>query len=263
MNAGMDVPKVVPVTTVALLRGDTLPSEAGLGRAPAPPVSAALWSAFSEIDALFRPADDDTTLRIPIYDSSTATEAVVRPEFIRLYIGGPGIQPPTPNVLPAPGADDVLARLGALQTLSPSMTWGSSSYADWQTSRGVAPLSSDRTVDARVLGALVQEAVQPTGWTLIVTDIELQPPPDWRYIISDGFVGGAVVSTAPLDPRYWREPIDSETHRVRVLKTRARAACISVVGSLLGLQHCSNYDCFLFSDGGLSRSPGRDEVRRP
>jgi hypothetical protein len=214
----------------------------------APTIPAALWSAFSEIDALFRPAGDDTDLHVPIHDSAAATEAVIRPEFTRQYIGGPAVQTPAPDVEPAEGADEVLAQLGALHSLSPSMTWGSSSYAEWQTSRDVAPPASRRTVDARVLGALVQETVQPSGWTLIVTDIELQPPPDWRYIIWDSFPSGAVVSIATLDPAYWREPDRSETHRVRAVKKRARAACISVVGSLIGLHRCSNPECFLFSE---------------
>ena len=111
---------------------------------------------------------------------------------------------------------------------------------------------------ARVLGTLVQEYVQPAGWTLVATDIELQGA-DGGYLIWDGFPQGLVVSMAALDPRYWREPVDSEAQRTRAIKIRARSACISVIGSLLGLQRCTNRSCYLCVD--VDTLPEIDEMR--
>lgn len=243
-----DPSPVVQITAIELLRGEITQPDASTEPAISPSIAAALWAALAETEALFRPTGDESGINVAIHDATTATVAVVRPEFTRQYIGPRSLAPPAPNAAPARASDEVLTRLSALTTVSPSLSWGSSSYAEWQTSRAVTPTASARIVDAGVLGALVQEVVQPTGWTLILTDIELEPPLDWRYIIWRSFPQGAVVSTATLDPRYWREPVESEVHRVLMIKARARAACISVVGSLIGLERCSNPECFLFKD---------------
>ena len=247
----------VDMTLVALLRGDTLAPELESTSAGGPPLAGAIWAAFQEIEDLFRPAGHETDLHIPILDSPTATEAVVRPEFARSYIGARAVQPP-PGVRAARGSEEVLERLVADQTPSPSMSWGSSSYAEWQSSRSDPSVASLRTVPARVLGTLVQEYVQPAGWTLVATDIELQGA-DGGYLIWDGFPQGSVVSMAALDPRYWREPVESEAHRSRAIKVRARSACISVIGSLLGLQRCTNRFCYMCVD--VDTLPEIDEMR--
>ena len=90
--------------------------------------------------------------------------------------------------------------------------------------------------------------LEPTGRAapyLIVTDQELTPPPDWRYIIFDGDNRGAVVSTAPADPRYWR---DRTPHRVSMIKHRVRTAGLNAVGGFLGLTRCDNRQCFMDSE---------------
>ena len=247
----------VDMTLVALLRGDTLAPELEPTVETGPPLAGAIWAAFQEIEELFRPGGHQTNLHIPIHDSPTATEAVVRPEFSRSFIGARTVQAPT-GVRAARGSDEVLQRLVADQTPSPSMSWGSSSYAEWQSSRSDTSVASLRTVPARVLGTLVQEYVQPAGWTLVATDIELQGA-DGGYLIWDGFPQGSVVSMAALDPRYWREPVESEAQRLRAIKVRARSACISVIGSLLGLQRCTNRSCFMCVD--VDTLPEIDEMR--
>ena len=82
---------------------------------------------------------------------------------------------------------------------------------------------------------------------MLVTDVELTPPPDWRYIIWDTFPLGCVVSLAPLDPRYWGERMPHD-ERVGTIKRRARAAMLAIVGALVGLQRCANDRCYLFAD---------------
>jgi len=104
-----------------------------------------------------------------------------------------------------------------------------------------------RTVDQGMLGAAIREMMG--GWShhvplVVLTDAEITPPPDWRYIIWDSIPAGGVVSEAPLDPIYWGSSANGQ--RGAVIKQRARAACCSVVGSLLGLRRCDNPSCFLF-----------------
>ncbi|HEX4953028.1 MAG TPA: hypothetical protein VF017_06505 [Thermoanaerobaculia bacterium] len=80
---------------------------------------------------------------------------------------------------------------------------------------------------------------------LIVTDEEITPPPEWRYIVWDGSKEHTVVSTAPADPKYWRQ---RTPNRLSIIKHRARSACLCISGSLLGLARCDNPQCFLFRD---------------
>lgn len=81
----------------------------------------------------------------------------------------------------------------------------------------------------------------------IVTDLEITPPPEWRYIIWDGDERNAVISVAPTDPKYWRQPDPS---RFATIKHRVRTACLSITGAHLGLERCDNCSCFLYSDVG-------------
>ena len=107
----------------------------------------------------------------------------------------------------------------------------------------------ERTLDAglvaeRVRALLAERGVAPAALHL-VTDQELTPPPQWRYILWDGGDDWGVVSIAPMDPDYWGMP---RTDGTRQIKRRARAASISLVGELLGLKRCKNPRCFLFAD---------------
>jgi hypothetical protein len=83
------------------------------------------------------------------------------------------------------------------------------------------------------------------GNLLIVTDRPITPPQKWRYIIWDIVPEGAVISTVPLDPAYWR---DSEPNRIGYIKYRVRCSALAVTGLLLGIDGCYNPRCFMFED---------------
>ncbi|MBV8309496.1 MAG: hypothetical protein JO344_03760 [Planctomycetaceae bacterium] len=78
---------------------------------------------------------------------------------------------------------------------------------------------------------------------VLVTDKEITPPSQWRYIIWSGCKGGTVVSVAPTDPVYWSQ---TDPNRILTIKHRVRVACCSTVGEKLGLQRCDNPNCFLY-----------------
>lgn len=63
-----------------------------------------------------------------------------------------------------------------------------------------------RTHDAGSIVETTRKLLGPEGRGppyLIITDLELTPPPEWRYIIFDGDMTGVVVSVAPTNPDYW------------------------------------------------------------
>lgn len=80
-------------------------------------------------------------------------------------------------------------------------------------------------------------------YTLLVTDLQLTPPEDWRFIIWDGDKHNTAVSICPIDPTYWR--IEDEP-RIPLIKHRARVACLSTLGERIGLKRCDNARCFLY-----------------
>jgi hypothetical protein len=105
-----------------------------------------------------------------------------------------------------------------------------------------------RTYDQSRMTALVRDALGPhSGGSrlLILTDQQIVPPEDWRYILWDGVGPDVVVSTAAMDPTYWGL---HERHRVARVKHRARAAALSGSGGQLGLMRCDNPRCFLYAD---------------
>lgn len=83
------------------------------------------------------------------------------------------------------------------------------------------------------------------GYLLLVTDQEITPPPEWRYIIWDDCRNGSVVSIAPTDPHHWRERDEA---RIATIKHRVRTACLSVLGEQFGFGRCNNPMCFLHQD---------------
>jgi hypothetical protein len=110
--------------------------------------------------------------------------------------------------------------------------------SEWKSAEG----QYTRTYDARKIFDSVRRVLGDDGHVGIpvtVTDQELTPPPNWRYILWSH----SVISMAPTDPRYWHM---SEAHRVGIVKHRVRTACLSVVGALLGLERCDNPSCFLY-----------------
>ena len=105
------------------------------------------------------------------------------------------------------------------------------------------------TLDPAPLAERVMEVLaehgHEAGSLLVVTDQEITPPPEWRYILWDGGDGWSVVSTAAMDPEYWGLLDEDRTSRI---KRRARAACISAVGEMLELERCRNSRCFLLGN---------------
>lgn len=131
------------------------------------------------------------------------------------------------------GMRESLELLSADQSISNSAV----DYAD-ASGRYAKTYNRDKLADA------VRKLVKSNDAFLeIVTDRELTPPRDWRYIIWGDIDQGSVISTAPLDPHYWR---DRDTDRVSSIKHRARTAILAVTGEALGMQRCQNPTCFLF-----------------
>ena len=105
------------------------------------------------------------------------------------------------------------------------------------------------TLDPGPLADRVRGLLEAFGHTpdalLVVTDQEITPPREWRYILWDGEGDWAVVSTAPMDPVYWGLLDEDPTVQV---KRRARAASICEIGSMLGLERCENPRCFMYGN---------------
>lgn len=80
---------------------------------------------------------------------------------------------------------------------------------------------------------------------ILVTDVQITPPPEWRYIIWDDVRAGWVISIAPTDPKYWQA---SDEDRAATIKHRIRTACLCTIGELLGLGRCQNPACLLYAD---------------
>lgn len=106
--------------------------------------------------------------------------------------------------------------------------------------RGLSSISWDAE---SILSAVKESSGQESNKILVLTNLEVIPPPEWRYVLWSKRSGDFVVSTAPMDPTYWL--IDSTDQRFDTIKRRARAACLNVVGQQIGLERCSNYRCFL------------------
>jgi hypothetical protein len=101
------------------------------------------------------------------------------------------------------------------------------------------------TLDAARLAELVRKqlAVPDRRRLFILTEHEITPPEDWAYILWLETPAGIVVSTAATDPDYWGTP---EPDRLKVIKHRARAACMAATGIQLGFERCNNPSCYLF-----------------
>ncbi len=108
-----------------------------------------------------------------------------------------------------------------------------------------------KTINQRKVWRTVRKAIgteHDETYLLIVTDREITPPPEWRYIIWDGDgERNGIVSVAPTDPTYWRQ---RDPSRYATIKHRVRAACLSITGEYLGLTRCDNCSCFLYEDVG-------------
>lgn len=112
----------------------------------------------------------------------------------------------------------------------------------WQRARG----QYSRTLDQYWLAEHLRGRIPEGNATVLVTDQEITPPREWRYVIWDSPLPRVTVaSIAPLDPAYWgSRPED----RLAILKRRTRAMLIATTGAHLGLSRCDNSRCFLFSN---------------
>jgi hypothetical protein len=203
------VEKEVEIWQVLLVKGVEFAREIG----------PAIWTGFEEVRKFFGDGETAVTVDV-IHDVFTAKIAAkFTPYYLSTY------------VFPGLDAANRIDDQGAIERI-----WGEA-----ERSAGLH--------DQRVLGEAVSELLDPPdgATTVLVTDVEIVPPPEWRYIIWDSFPLGAIVSLAPLDPYYWGE-IDSDKDRIATIKRRSRAASLSIVGSLLGLSRCENARCFLFAD---------------
>ena len=108
-----------------------------------------------------------------------------------------------------------------------------------------------RTLEPQLFGQRVRQAaagnVAIADQLVVVTNQELTPPPQWRYLMWDTAAAehNAVISGCPMDPYYWGTEIKD---RFAVLERRVRAAICATIGELLGLAHCDNEACFMRRD---------------
>lgn len=210
----MEIQKTVNIAQILLFKDDKMSAQFG----------PALWNAFEEIRLFFETANTEGWLEVPL--PQTSSRALMRPTFSAHYLA-----PALPAELD-PSPDPPSIRSEQVQGI-------------W--SAAVSTGRRDQYVH-QVLGEVVRELLGSEKPLLVVTDQEIVPPTGFRYIIWDVFLNGAVVSLAPLDPDYWGTWDDAHPDRLRAVKWRARAACLSIVGSLLGLSRCKNEHCYLFAN---------------
>jgi predicted Zn-dependent protease len=190
----------------------------------------ALWAALQEVEAFYNFAEQRAVFR-RIYLSE------VVPEGLILGYGGLSGFSRVWNWLFGGDAPEENASASRTEIVQHTLE------GEWQEARG----KYARTYDARRIAGTMRRLLPKEGSgtaMVIVTDQELAPPPDWRYVIMDGDIDqGIVISTLPTDPRYWQI---SDPDRVALVKHRIRACCLQIVGRILGLEYCDNERCFLF-----------------
>jgi hypothetical protein len=184
----------------------------------------ALWAAVEEVSRFFTPASPDGWLEVPVISSSAST-ARIRPEFRKWYLAME-----IPDGLP----EDSSWTYERLDEHALGQLWDDS-------------LQRRGTYDHQTLGVSISSRLESEA-AVILVDQEIVPPSQWRYVIWGGYPGGAVISIAPIDPQYWGQAPDEDPIRqVNEVKRGARAATMSVTGSLLGLSRCDNSECFMFA----------------
>jgi hypothetical protein len=183
----------------------------------------ALWAVLEEARRYFTPTSPDGWLEVPVASNPTVA-ARVRPHFRKWYVA------PEPPDLPGLPADTYYQ----LTDNAAREFW-----AEAERGRGL--------YDHHSLGVSISSKLNLERAAVLV-DQEIVPPSTWRYVIWNSYPGGAVISIAPIDPQYWGLPdgVDNDM-RVSEVKRGARAATMSVVGSLLGLSRCDNQACFMFN----------------
>ena len=184
----MSPPQPIRITLLLLLGDATTARERG----------DVLWLALDEVRRLFTRDGAPTTFDIRLTDGRLAA---VRPEIRMLLLAPTAVPHVAPEYWLAGGGERASAVIR--QTLN-----------DVAGSRG--------GVDHGVLARSVQAQLRldERESLVIVTDYPITPSPNWRYAIWQPVAGGAVLSTAALDPEYWGRTALGETDldRLRVLK---------------------------------------------
>ncbi|MEJ0037753.1 MAG: hypothetical protein WDO68_17045 [Gammaproteobacteria bacterium] len=187
-------------------------------------MGAALWAALIEVERFYNLGKARATFRRYFLSSVVPSTGIASAAF-------QGVS----RLFRKPG-EDALELPHGLERMEKSLQLGDA--------RG----RFQKTYDQRKLAQLVRaqlDLAAPAENLLIVTDCEITPPREWRYIISEDVDAGTVLSIAPLDPRYWH---DQNPARVAVIKSRARAAALGITGEMLGIGNCSNPRCYLYED---------------
>lgn len=109
----------------------------------------------------------------------------------------------------------------------------------WDQIKPAAP-----SADQAEIAYLARTHLESQGVLLVVTDQLITPTKDQRYVIWDVTPSGFVLSTAPLDPKFWGEGPYDEIRRATI-KRRVRSSAIAIIGTTLGLKRCSRRGCFL------------------
>jgi hypothetical protein len=182
-------------------------------------VGRALWAALCEVEEFFSGVG---RLNVPIGRSEHVVD--VLPTFRKA-------------ILAPAKLDDLASRPDVEELATPR----------YESARSkLARVDSLGRVDCQELGTQLRSTLESKDILVVVTDIEIVPPTHLRYLIWDVFIDGALVSTAPISPRYWGEWDTAYGDPVRVMKWRTRAACLAVVGSLLGMTRCYDDRCYLY-----------------
>jgi hypothetical protein len=176
----------------------------------------ALWVACKEVQRFYAPRG--RWLDVPLFGDSVAH---VQPSFRRHYVS-----PEAPDGIPCDAAITDKNRIESILAES---------------------VARPDVYDHALLGPLVHEMVGASGTSVVITDVEILPPPEWRYMIWDVAPRSAVISIAPLDPAYWVRRGLEDGDRVARTKSRARAAAMTVIGSLLGIGRCHNEHCYMLA----------------
>jgi hypothetical protein len=214
---------VISINQVLLFRDSTNSKELG----------EALWAAAKEVENFYKLGEQPAVFR-RIYLSE------VIPETINRSITGTNL-PLLRKILGffSGTADQDINKE------TPELTIGGrQSESRWKKVEG----KFARTYDAEKILQMVRELAgeeQSTINPVVVTDVMLTPPPEWRYIIWDGDKTGTVISIPPTDPKFWRI---RDPNRIAIIKHRVRTAFLSTVGESIGLKRCDNERCFLFGD---------------
>jgi archaemetzincin len=99
----------------------------------------------------------------------------------------------------------------------------------------------------KILSFLLEHYPNPSSRILGITGVDLYLP-IFTYVFGLAQVGGrgAVVSSYRLDPHYYGMPAHQDLFRCRLEKT-----VLHEIAHLLGLTHCRNRYCVLFSSSGI------------